>query len=170
MQQPHRSCSRDLPVNRPHASRATSNQPGVHRSKREQRPTGWPHHDAPHPPTTIHMNKTERHDSTITQPTSSTLTNNDEPLNDRPTNQNDLLRTPGPPEERKLDRVRRRECAPRHASPVARASSSRLTPTENQPRWGWRGQGLWPGSGPLAPRIRRLMTMCDGTLPHVSSA
>ena len=32
------------------------------------------------------------------------------------------------------------------------------------------GQGLWPGSRPLGPRIRRLMRMCDGTLPHVSSA
>ena len=31
------------------------------------------------------------------------------------------------------------------------------------------GQGLWPGSGPLGPRIWRLMRMCDGTLPHVSS-
>ena len=32
------------------------------------------------------------------------------------------------------------------------------------------GQGLWPGSRHLGPRIRRLMRMCDGTLPHVSSA
>ena len=32
------------------------------------------------------------------------------------------------------------------------------------------GQGLWPGSGPLGPRIWRLMRMCDGTLPHVSPA
>ena len=32
------------------------------------------------------------------------------------------------------------------------------------------GQGLWPGSQPLGPRIRRLMRMCDGTLPHVSFA
>ena len=81
-----------------------------------------------------------------------TLTNYAEPLKDRPTNHNDLLRTPGPPGERKLDRVRRRECAPRHASPVARASSSRLTPTENQPRWGClqdRAFGLAPG--PWAP-------------------
>ena len=31
------------------------------------------------------------------------------------------------------------------------------------------GQGLRPGSWPLGPRIRRLMGMCDGTLPHVSS-
>ena len=71
---------------------------------------------------------------------------------DRPTGHNDLPRTPGPPEERKLDRVRRCECAPRHASPVARASSIRLTPTENQPRWGClqdRAFGLAPG--PWAP-------------------
>ena len=32
------------------------------------------------------------------------------------------------------------------------------------------GQGPWPGSRPLGPRIRRLMRVCDGTLPHVSSA
>ena len=37
------------------------------------------------------------------------------------------LQTPGPPGERKLHPVRRSECAPRHASPVARASSSHLT-------------------------------------------
>ena len=36
----HRSCSRDLTVNRPHASRQRPNQPGVHGSKREQRLTG----------------------------------------------------------------------------------------------------------------------------------
>ena len=30
---PHHSCSRDLPVNRPHASRPTLIQPGVHGSK-----------------------------------------------------------------------------------------------------------------------------------------
>ena len=55
------------------------------------------------------------------------------PLRNRPTNINELLRTPRPPGERKLDQVRRREHVSRHASPVARASSSRLTPTENQP-------------------------------------
>ena len=32
------------------------------------------------------------------------------------------------------------------------------------------GQGLRPGSRPLGPRIRRLMRVCDGTPPHVSSA
>ena len=79
-----------------------------------------------------------------------------EPLNDRPTNHNDLLRIPGPPGERKLNRVRRCECAPRHASPVARASSSRLTPTENQPRWGClqdRAFGLVPAPGPQNPEV-----------------
>ena len=71
------------------------------------------------------------------------------PLNDRPTNHNDLLPTPGPPGKRKLDRVRRRECAPRHASPVARASSSCLTPTENQPRRGClQDRAFGPAPGP----------------------
>ena len=65
--QPHRSCSRDLTVNRPHARRPTSNQPGVHGSKRERRPMGWPHNGAPRPPTTIPTNKTEHCDPTITQ-------------------------------------------------------------------------------------------------------
>ena len=67
--QPHRSSSRDLTVNRPHASRPTPNQPGVHGSQRERRPTGWQHRGAPRPPTTIPTNKSERRDSTITQPT-----------------------------------------------------------------------------------------------------
>ena len=77
-----------------------------------------------------------------------TLTNCTEPFNNRPTNHNDLLQTPGPPGERQLNRVRRHDCAPRHASPVARASSSRLMPTENQNRWGClqdRAYGLAPG-------------------------
>ena len=56
--QPHRSCRRHLTVNRPHSSRPTPNQPGVHRSKRERRPTGWQHRGAPRPPTTTSMNKT----------------------------------------------------------------------------------------------------------------
>ena len=76
------------------------------------------------------------------------------PLNNRPTNQNDLLCIPGPPRERKPDRVRRREYAPRHASPVARASSSRPTPTENQPRWGACRTG--PLAWLLAPGSRTL--------------
>ena len=67
--QPHRSCSRDLTVNRPHASRPTPNQPGMHGSQRERRPTGWRHRGAPRPPTTIPTNKTEHRDSTITPPT-----------------------------------------------------------------------------------------------------
>ena len=67
--QPHRSCSRDLTVNRPHASRPTPNQPGVHGSKRERCPTGGRHRGAPRPPTTIPTNKTEHHESTITQRT-----------------------------------------------------------------------------------------------------
>ena len=67
--QPHRSCSRDLTVNRPHASRPTSNQPGVHGSKRELRTLSWPRHDAPRPPTTTPTSTTERRDSSNTQPT-----------------------------------------------------------------------------------------------------
>ena len=55
--QPHRSCSRHLTVNRPHASRPPPNQPGVHGSKWERRPTGWRHRGAPRPPTTIPSNK-----------------------------------------------------------------------------------------------------------------
>ena len=61
--------SRYLTVNGPRASRPTSNQPGVHRSKRERHPTGWPNRGVPRPPTTIPTNKTEHRDSTITQPT-----------------------------------------------------------------------------------------------------
>ena len=67
--QPHRSCSRDLTVNRPHASRPTSNQPGVHGLKRERRPMGSPHHGSPSSPTTIPTNKTEHRNSTTTNPT-----------------------------------------------------------------------------------------------------
>ena len=67
--QPHRSCSRHLTVNRPHASRPTPNQPGVHGSKRERRPTGWRHRGAPRPPTTIPTNTTEHRNSTITNAT-----------------------------------------------------------------------------------------------------
>ena len=66
--QPHRSCSRNLTINRPHASLPTLNQPGVHGSKRERRQTGWPHHGAPHPPTTVPTDTTEHRNSTSTQP------------------------------------------------------------------------------------------------------
>ena len=67
--QPHRSCSRDLTINRPHASRPTLNQPGVHGSKRERLRTGWPHRDAPHLPIRIPTDTTEHHNPIITQPT-----------------------------------------------------------------------------------------------------
>ena len=66
--QPHRSCDRNLTVDRPHASRPTPNQPGVHRSQQERRPTGWRNRGVPRLPTTIPTNKTEHRDSTITQP------------------------------------------------------------------------------------------------------
>ena len=59
----------DMTVNRPHASRPTSNQPGVHGSKRERRLTGWRHHGAPRPPTTIPTNTAEHRNSTITNAT-----------------------------------------------------------------------------------------------------
>ena len=148
--QQHHSCSHHLTVNRPHASRPTPNQPGVHGSKRKRRPTGWQHRGAPRPPTTMPTNKTGLYHHATDQPT---LTNHTATAPyDRATGHIDLLRTPGPPGERKLDRVRRCECAPGHASPVARACSSRLTPTENQPRWGClqdRAFGLAPG--PWAP-------------------
>ena len=55
-----------MTVNRPHASRPTPNQPGVHGSKRERRPTGWRHHHAPRPLTTMPTNTTEQRNSTIT--------------------------------------------------------------------------------------------------------
>ena len=64
------------------------------------------------------------------------------------TDDNGLLRKPGPPGGRKLDGVRRCEYASRHASPVARRSSSHLTPTEKQPRWEClqdEASGLAPG-------------------------
>ena len=67
--QPHRSCSRDMTVNRPHASWPTPNHPGVHGSKRERRPICWLHGGAPGPRTTIPANITDHRDSTITQPT-----------------------------------------------------------------------------------------------------
>ena len=44
----------------------------------------------------------------------------------------------------------------RHASPITRASSSRLTPTESQPRRGClqdRAFGLAPGRGPQNPEV-----------------
>ena len=63
--QPHRSCSRHMTVNRPHASRPTPNQPGVHGSKPERRPTGWRHRGAPRPLRTMPTNTTEHRNSTI---------------------------------------------------------------------------------------------------------
>ena len=66
---PQRSCSRHLTVNRPHASRPTPNQLGVHGSKRERRPSGWRHRGAPRPPTTMSANKT------MTQPPRNRPTN-----------------------------------------------------------------------------------------------
>ena len=66
--EPHCSCSRNLTINRPHASRPTLNQPGMHGSRRERDQTGRSHRDAPHPPTTIPTDKTEHRNPTITQP------------------------------------------------------------------------------------------------------
>ena len=66
---PHRSCSGDLTINRPHASRPTLNQPGVNGSQQEWRRAAEPHRDAPQPPTTIPTDTTEHRNPTITQPT-----------------------------------------------------------------------------------------------------
>ena len=121
------------PSNRPHASQQTPGRPGLQGPKQERRPAGWRHRHAPRLPAIIPVDATEYHNSTIM----------------RPTNQRQQI-TPNPrhPGECNLNRVRRREHASRHASPVARASSSRLTPTENKPRSGLRGHK------PLAPRPR----------------
>ena len=148
--QPHRSCRGDLAVDGRHASRPTPNQPGVQGCNGNGvEPVGDTvvRHARRRPDP-----RTKQNAVTLPLRNRPPLTNYAEPLNDRPTDRNDLLQTPGPPGERKLDRVRRRECAPQHASPVACASSSRLTPTENQPRWGClqdRAYGL--AAGPWAP-------------------
>ena len=54
---------------------------------------------------------------------------------------------PAPLGERKLHRIRRHEHASQHASPIARASSSRLRPTENRRGWGLPGHRS-PAPGP----------------------
>ena len=69
MYQPNCCRENDPTINRPHASRPTPNQPGMQGSKRERRPTGWRHHDAPRPPSTIPMDTTQRRNSTIIPPT-----------------------------------------------------------------------------------------------------
>ena len=63
--QPQRSCSHNLTVNRPRASRPT-----FETVEMETAPTRWPRHGAPRLPMTIPTNKTEHRDSTVTQPTS----------------------------------------------------------------------------------------------------
>ena len=74
------------------------------------------------------------------------------PLYTPPTGNNNLLQTPGAPGERKLDRVRRSEYASRHVNPVAPSSSSRPTPTGNQPRWRClQDKASGPDPGPWAP-------------------
>ena len=119
-------------------SRPTPNQPSMQELTREWRPVGWQHHGAPRPPTTIYPG---------TQQNTATL-----PLCNRQTNSNELLRTTGPPGEHELDRFGRREYAARHASPLVRASSSCLKPTENQPRWGcMQDKDSGPPPGPWAP-------------------
>ena len=67
--QPHRSCSHNLTVNRPHASQPTPNLPGVHGSKRKRRPTGWQHRGAPRPPTTVPTNTAEHRNAANTNAT-----------------------------------------------------------------------------------------------------
>ena len=69
MYQPNCCRENDPTINRPHASRPTSDQPGMQGSKRERGPMGWRHHGAPRPPTTIPTDTTQRRNSTIIQPT-----------------------------------------------------------------------------------------------------
>ena len=69
MHQPNRCSNNNATINRPHASCPTPNQPGMQGSKQERRPTGWRHHGAPSPPTTIPTDTTEHRNSTIIQPT-----------------------------------------------------------------------------------------------------
>ena len=57
------------------------------------------------------------------------------PLCNKQTNSNELYRAPDLPGEGKLHRVRNCEHATKHARPVAHASSSPLTATENQLAW-----------------------------------
>ena len=66
--QPHRSCSPDLTINRPHASLSTLSKPGVHGSKRERNQTGGPHHGAPSLLTAMPRDTREHRNSTSTQP------------------------------------------------------------------------------------------------------
>ena len=137
MHQQDRCSNDDATINRPHAGQRKPNPPGMQGSKWERRPADWRHHGSharrgPYP-------RTRQNTPTL-------------PLYNRQTYGNELLQTSGPPGERKLHGVKRRDCAPRHASPVVRASSSGLTHTENQPRWGClqdRALGLAPG--PWAP-------------------
>ena len=57
MHQPNRCRNNDPTKNRPHASQQTPNQPGM--QGMERLPTGWRHHAAPRPPTTIPTDTTE---------------------------------------------------------------------------------------------------------------
>ena len=91
------------------------------------------------------------------------------PFYKRPTSGNEPLRTPGPPGERKLDRVRRPEYAHGRRVPyhvLLQVVSRLLKPTQmGVPA----GQSLWPGPWPLGPGIRGLMRRCNRTHPDVSS-
>ena len=137
MHQPHRCRNQDETTNGPHADRPTLNQSGMQGLKQQRRPAGRRHHGAPSPPATISTDTMEDRNSTIIQ-----LTNP----------QQHTTSNPRPPGERGLNRVRRREHAPLHVSPVAHASSSRLMPTENQPRWGLPGHRP-PAPGPRKPEV-----------------
>ena len=78
------------------------------------------------------------------------------PLHNRPTNIDEQHQAPRPPGERKLNRARRRKQGSPHASPVALASSSRLTHTENQPELGGlqdRTFDLLWAPGPQSPEV-----------------
>ena len=65
--QPNICGNNDATINRPHASRPTSNQPDMQGSIQKRLPTGWRHHGAPGPPTTIPTDTTAHRNSTVTK-------------------------------------------------------------------------------------------------------
>ena len=123
-------------INRPHASRPTPHQRGMKGSKRRSA-TPWcatPADDHIHG----HNRTAQLYHCTTDQP--------------KPTNN---FKPTGPRGARKVDRVGTGEHASRHASPVARASSSCLNTTENRPRWGCLlNKASGPASAPSSPESR----------------
>ena len=93
VQKENRCRNNNPTLKRRHASRPKPNQPDMQGSKREQHPTGRPHHGPPRRPTPI--------------PTT-TAEHRNPPLRNRPAS-NKYTKYPGPLGEHKLDRVKRRE-------------------------------------------------------------